>query len=166
LVNALEESAMSLVETAKLTVDGLLARRRHLVTREDRIQHALGLVQMHFESENPERIDECIRLYTEDAEWEAPARLAKYRGQPLIKSMYVRLFAATADFEWHPIERWATEDRVFDDAIATFRLTGDGFENAPFPIGTKVHMRLTHNFHIRDGLICKEIGYEVWRRDQ
>jgi hypothetical protein len=26
-------------------------------------------------------------------------------------------------------------------------------------------MRLLHNFHIRDGRIAKEIGYEVWRRD-
>jgi hypothetical protein len=32
------------------------------------------------------------------------------------------------------------------------------------PIGTKVKMRLIHNFHIRDGLIAREIGYEVWRR--
>ena len=23
-----------------------------------------------------------------------------------------------------------------------------------------------HNFHIRDGLIAKEIGYEIWRRDE
>jgi hypothetical protein len=27
-----------------------------------------------------------------------------------------------------------------------------------------VQMRLIHNFHIRDGLISREIGYEVWRR--
>jgi hypothetical protein len=23
-----------------------------------------------------------------------------------------------------------------------------------------------HNFHIRDGMIAKEIGYEIWRRDE
>jgi hypothetical protein len=28
-----------------------------------------------------------------------------------------------------------------------------------------VNLRLLHNFHIRDGMIAKEIGYEVWRRD-
>jgi hypothetical protein len=33
---------------------------------------------------------------------------------------------------------------------ATFRISGDGFENCPLPIGTKVKMRLLHNFHIRD----------------
>jgi hypothetical protein len=29
-----------------------------------------------------------------------------------------------------------------------------------------VKMRQLHNFHIRDGMIAKEIGYEVWRRDE
>jgi hypothetical protein len=27
-------------------------------------------------------------------------------------------------------------------------------------------MRLLHNFHIRDGMIAREIGYEVWLRDE
>ena len=67
---------------------------------------------------------------------------------------------------FQPIERFATPDRVFDDMWVTFRLTGDGFENCPFPVGTPVKMRLLHNFHIRDGLIAKEIGYEIWRRNE
>jgi hypothetical protein len=29
-----------------------------------------------------------------------------------------------------------------------------------------VRMRLLHNFHIRDGMIAKEIGYEIWGRDE
>ena len=60
----------------------------------------------------------------------------------------------------------APSDRVFDDTWATFRISGDGIDNCPFPIGTKVKMRLLHNFHIRDGMIAKEVGYEVWRRDE
>jgi hypothetical protein len=60
----------------------------------------------------------------------------------------------------------AQPDRVLDDKWATFRISGDGFDNCPFPIGTKVKMRLLHNFHIHDGMIAKEIGYEVWRRDE
>lgn len=60
----------------------------------------------------------------------------------------------------------APSDRVFDDTWATFRISGDGVDNCPFPIGTKVKMRLLHNFHIRDGMIAKEVGYEVWRRDE
>ena len=57
----------------------------------------------------------------------------------------------------------AEPDRESDDMWATFRISGEGFDNSPFPIGTKVKMRLLHDFHINDGMIAKEIGYEVWR---
>src|SRR5262245_29952691 len=83
-----------------------------------------------------------------------------------IKKMYLRVFNSAEGITFEPIERFATPDRVFDDMWATFRISGDGFENCPFPIGTKVKMRLLHNFHIRDGMIAKEIGYEIWRRDE
>lgn len=56
--------------------------------------------------------------------------------------------------------------RMFDDMWAMFRISGVGFENSPFPIGTKVKLRLLHNFHILDGMIAKEIGDEIWRRDE
>ena len=71
-----------------------------------------------------------------------------------------------ADEIWYSDAILAQPDRVFDDMWATFRISGDGFDNCPFPIGTKVKMRLLHNFHIRDGMIAKEIGYEVWRCDK
>jgi len=80
--------------------------------------------------------------------------------------MYLRVFDSADGIAFHPIERFATPDRVFDDMLVTFRISGDGFENCPFPIGTKVKTRLLHNFHIRDGMISKEIGYEIWRRDE
>jgi hypothetical protein len=156
---------LTVLERAKITVEGLRAARHNLQTYDDKVKHALGLVHMHFELENPERIDECIRLYTEDAEWEAPARRVNYRGPETIKHMYLRLFAATQEFEWINLERWATPDRVLDDSIAVFRVINDGFENCPVPVGTKVRIRLMHNFHIRDGLISKEIGYEIWQLD-
>ena len=78
--------------------------------------------------------------------------------------MYLKVFSGVEDFVFTPMERWATPDRVFDNSFATFRIVGVAFENCPLPIGTKVRMRLIHNFHIQDGLISKEIGYEVWRR--
>ena len=106
------------------------------------------------------------QLYTEDAVWETPARGVSYKGRETIKKMYLRVFNSAEGITFHPVERFATPDRVFDDMWATFRLSGDGFENSPFPIGTKVRMRLLHNFHIRDGMIAKEIGYEIWRRDE
>lgn len=154
----------TLVEKSRMTVDGLIAKRHEPRTYEEKVRHALDVVEMHLQEENPDRIDECIRLYTDDAVWEAPARKVSYAGRDLIKKMYLRVFNGVVDFEFTPVERWATPDRVFDDSYASFKITGDAFENCPYPIGTKVQMRLIHNFHIRDGLISREIGYEVWRR--
>jgi hypothetical protein len=44
-----------------------------------------------------------------------------------------------------------------------FRLADGGFENCPFTKGTKVKMPLLHNFHVGAD---REIGYEVWLRDE
>src|ERR1700719_2288385 len=123
----------ALAEKAQITADSLIAQRRKLRTYAEKARHAMDLVQMHLEEENPERIDQCIRLYTDDAEWEAPTRLVNYRGRETIKKMYHKVFAAVEDFVFTPVERWATPDRVFDDSFATFRLIGDGFENCPMP---------------------------------
>jgi len=155
----------SVIERARITVDQLLATRHQPRTHEQRCQYALDLVDMHLHEENPERIDECLKLYAEDAVWECPARRVSYVGRQKIKQMYLRLFASAEGITFHPIERFATPERVFDDMEARFRLADSGFENCPYPVGTKVNMRLLHNFHIRDGLIVKETGYEVWRRD-
>ena len=63
-----------IVTPSRKTVEELLARRRVPATYEQRCQHALDIVDMHLHEENPERIDECMKLYTPDAVWEAPAR--------------------------------------------------------------------------------------------
>lgn len=155
----------SVIQRARTTVEELLARRHEPRTYEERCRYALELVEMHLHEENPVRIDECIKLYAEDAVWECPARRVRYVGRRQIKEMYLRLFASAEGITFRPIERFATPERVFDDMEATFRLAGDGFENCPFPVGTRVDMRLLHNFHIAAGVIVKETGYEVWRRD-
>jgi hypothetical protein len=157
---------MALIEKSRETVEQLLARRKLPKTYEEKCQYALDLVGMHLHEENPDRIDECIKLYAKDAVWETPARAVSYKGREAIKKMYLRVFDSAEGISFHPIERFATPDRVFDDMLVTFRISGVGFENCPFPIGTKVKMRLLHNFHIRDGMISKEIGYEIWRRDE
>lgn len=154
----------AVIERARITVEQLLATRHRARTYEELCRYAADLVDMHLHEENPERIDECLKLYTEDAVWECPARGVSYTGRSKIKEMYLRLFASAEGIRFRPIERFATPERVFDDMEATFRLAGNGFENCPLPIGTKVNMRLLHNFHIRDGMIAKEIGYEIWRR--
>ena len=151
-----------LLEEARSRVDGLLAKRHSLRTVEDKTQHALDLVQMHFECENPERIDEAIRLYTDDAHWEAPTRRISYQGPQKIKQMYLRLFASFEEFSWEPVERWGNPDRVFDDSIFRGRIISDGIEGCPLPVGSLVHIRLVHKFEITDGLISNETGYEAW----
>jgi hypothetical protein len=75
----------TLVEKSKNTVDSLIARRHEPRTYEEKVRHALDVVEMHLQEENPDRIDECIRFYTDDAVWEAPARKVSYQGRDLIK---------------------------------------------------------------------------------
>ena len=141
----------------------LIAHRHEPRTYEEKMQHALDVVTMHLQEENPERIDECIKLYTEDAVWEAPARLVSYQGRETIKKMYLKVFKGVEDFVFTPVERWATPDRVFDNSYATFRIVGDAFEIL-LPIGTKVKMRLIHDLIFETDWIAREVGYEVWRR--
>ena len=157
---------MSLIEPSRETAENLLARRNQPMTYEERVQYALDLVDMHLHEENPERIDECIKLYTEDAVWDAPSRGVSYVGRETIKKNYLRLFDSLQEVRFEPIERFASPDRVFDDMWAYATISGDGIDNCPFPVGTKVKMRLLHNFHIRDGMIAREIGYEVWFKDE
>src|SRR5262245_65634469 len=128
----------TLQRKSRETVEELLARRKLPKTYQEQCQYALDLVAMHLEEENPERIDECIKLYTEDAVWETPARAVTYRGRQRIKEMYLRIFNSVEDIKFQPVERYATPDRVFDDMVVTFRLIGDGFDDRPFPLGTKV----------------------------
>ena len=143
----------------------VLERRHDAKTYEERVQYALDLVEQHFHEENPDQIDACMRLYTADAVWEAPARGVAYVGQDEIRKNYLGVFEAAEDIRFFPLERFATDDRVVDDMWATFRVRGPGFENCPYPVGTYVKMRLVHVFHIRDGLIAREMGYECWTID-
>ena len=77
----------SLMERSRTTVEELLAKRPLARTYEERCRYAMDLVDTHLHEENPERIDECIRLYTPDAIWECPARGVSYTGRQKIKEM-------------------------------------------------------------------------------
>jgi ketosteroid isomerase-like protein len=133
---------------------------------KDPIEYNMRLVDMHLHEENPEQIDECLRLYTDDVVWEAPTRGVAYHGKEAIKKNYLALFEAAEGISFEPLERFATLDRVVDDMWVRFKIIDtSGFENCPYPVGTKVKMRLVHIFHIRDGLISREMGYEGWSID-
>jgi len=129
---------------------------------QDVIARNLEVVEAHFHDEHPEGIERALALYTDDVVWEAPLRRVLREGKEAAKENYLAMFASIADPELIPLQRFATEDRVVDDTIARFTLTGDGWINAPFPVGTRVEVRVVHIFEMRDGLISRETGYELW----
>ena len=87
-----------------------------------------------------------------------------YRGKQTVLDNYRRLFESAEDMWQTRIDQYATPTRVFDDRVGGMKLiSSHGFPNAPVPVGTRVSMRLIHSFHIQDGLIIRENGYEIWR---
>ena len=122
------------------------------------IEANLAIVEAHFGSEAGGRVDEAVALYTDDIIWEAPTRNIVLHGKQAVADNYRNMFSGFKDVEFRTLDRFATEDRVVDDSVISLEITKTGF--MPFPIGTKVEMRLNHIFEIRDGKISKEIGIE------
>lgn len=144
----------------------LTSRFGSLADYQKAVDDALALVEMHFQEENPDQIDEALRLYSDDVEWHAPARNVIYKGKQEIKKMYLALFGAAEGIQLHPLERFATPDRVVDDTVVTFRIGNNDIQNCPYPVGTDVRMRLVHIFRVENGKITRETGYECWTIDQ
>lgn len=124
----------------------------------------LTAVQDHFHCEGACEVEKALDLYTDDIVWESPARRLIFRGKPAVADNYRKMFASMAGVEFTELQRFATEDRVVDDSLVTFRLTGDGVLNAPVPVGADVELRLVHIFEMRGGKIAREVVYEMWRQ--
>lgn len=86
-----------------------------------------------------------------------------FTGKEAVGENYRRMFSSMSEVELKFLERFATEDRVVDDTVATFTLVGDGMTNAPAAVGSKIELRIVHTFEMRDGLIARERVYEMWR---
>ena len=125
------------------------------------IDRNLSVVAMHIENEarDPALV---MDLYTDDVVQEFPTRGLVFDNKADIEANYRRTFAAMADVRLEPLERFATEDRVVDDMIVRCRIEAEGLENCPLPVGSDVELRLFHVFHMRGGLIAREIVHEVW----
>ncbi|TMK06268.1 MAG: hypothetical protein E6G71_14180 [Alphaproteobacteria bacterium] len=81
------------------------------------------------------------------------------RNQKIIYGDFqVKYIKATA------LRRFATEEYVFDDQIADVEIVGDEMPNLGFPIGSRLNVRITHIFYMRDGKIRREIAYEGFRK--
>ena len=133
-------------------------------TREALIARNIEAVDQHFHNETPDTIDLAVGVYTDDIVWEVPARGLVHRDRETVKQEYLQIFGSMNVHKITNLHRFATEEWVFDDSIFEFTIVGEGIVNCPFPPGTRVSMRLIHAFQCRDGKICRENGYEIWRR--
>lgn len=129
----------------------------------DAIERNLAVAHDHIANEaiDPASV---MTLYTDDIVLEVPGRRLRFDTKAAIEANYRRMFAALADVEIVPLDRFATQTRVVDDMIVRFRLVAEGMDNAPVPIGSHVELRLLHVFHMEDGKIAREIVHEQWTR--
>lgn len=131
--------------------------------RRELIEANLAAVEAHFHSEAANEVEKALELYADDIVWESPARDLVFRGKEETAENYRRMFSSFRVEEFRCLQRFATEDRVVDDSVATVVLTGDEVENAPAPVGSKVEIRLLHVFEMRGGKISRELVFENWR---
>ena len=134
------------------------------LSREDIIARNLAVVEEHFHNETPETIDQAIAGYTDDIVWEVPARGLVLRDREEVKQEYLKIFSSMTIHKITNLHRFANEEWVFDDSVFEWTIIDDGFRNCPYPVGTRVSIRLLHAFKCRDGKISRENGYEIWRR--
>jgi hypothetical protein len=144
---------------------GIDSRPDAELTREQIIARNLKVVDLHFHTENPDEVEKAVAVYADDITWEAPSRGIVMKDPKEVLEAYRNIFRTMAYRKTLDLRRFATETFVFDDQIAHAKVVGDPalMPNMPFPKGTEVYARLVHCFQMRDGLITREIAYEIWR---
>ncbi len=133
------------------------------LTRDEIIARNLLVVEAHFHNENPDDVEKAVALYTDDVTWEAPSRGIVCKDAKQVLASYIDIFRTVRFHKTTSLRRFATEQFVFDDQIAEVSVVGDRMPNLPFPLGTRMNVRLVHCFEMRDGRIAREIAYELWR---
>src|SRR5688500_6048739 len=134
-----------------------------ITMRQELIAANLAAVEAHFHSEASNEVEKALELYTDDIVWESPVRNLVFRGKEATGENYRKMFASFKVEEFRCLQRFATEDRVVDDSVATLVLTGDTVENAPVPSGSRVEIRRIHIFEMREGKISRELVFENWK---
>ncbi len=144
---------------------GVDSRPDSELTREEIIARNLKVVDFHFHSKTPEQMEKAVAVYADDITWEAPSRGVVMKDPTEVLQAYRDIFRTLAYRKTLGLRRFATEDFVFDDQVAHAYVVGDPalMPNMPYPKGTEIYARLVHCFQMRDGLISREIVYEVWR---
>ncbi|MDN5941936.1 MAG: nuclear transport factor 2 family protein [Nitrospira sp.] len=131
----------------------------------NRIAQNLACVDGHFHSEAVNDVEAALELYTDDIIFEAAALNGMNRsfsGKGAVAKFYRELWATMRNVKFQFLQRFATEDRVVDDSLVTFEVVRDGCWQH-FAAGQKIEMRLVHIFEMRDGLISKEIVFDMGR---
>jgi hypothetical protein len=149
--------------TAPITVD--TSKPDSELTRDEIIARNMAVVEAHFHNENPDTVEEAIKLYADNVSWEAPTRGIVMTNKDEILAAYRGIFRTVAYRSFIPLRRFATEKYVFDDQIAHVTVVGDEMINLPYPKGTDMSVRLVHVFEMKDGKIESEIAYEMWRKE-
>ncbi|MCX5192300.1 hypothetical protein OOK31_00055 [Streptomyces sp. NBC_00249] len=52
---------------------------------------------------------------------------------------------------------------MLNDNHMLVTLVDDRISGLSFPVGTKLSVRRPSLFELRDGLICREVSFEIWR---
>lgn len=129
--------------------------------KDSLIKSNMDAVAAHFHNESLNEVEKACALYTDDIVWEAPARGLLFRDKKDVAGNYRKMFASMKDVEVRNLQRFATEDRVFDDSILHCKVIGPDF--LAVPVGSNIEMRLVHIFEMRAGKICKETAFEMWK---
>ena len=135
------------------------------LTSEQIIERNLTVVEAHFHNEAPETVEKAIALYADNIWWEAPTRGVIMKDKAEILEAYRGIFRSIQYHSVTPLRRFATEQFVFDDQVAVATLVGNEMPNIPYPVGTRMCVRLTHMFQMKDGKIEREIAYEMFRKE-
>ena len=131
---------------------------------DDAVARNLAAVENHFHSEAHNEVEAALALFSDDIVWEAPALNGlnrAFRGKPAVAENYRRLFASMRNVRVTFLQRFATADRVVDDSLVSFEVAEDGYWH--FPLGSRVEMCLVHIFEMRDGLIARELVFDMGR---
>jgi len=121
----------------------------------------LAVVDAHMKGEATDPAS-IMNLYAEGIVLDMPSRHMRLDTLEAIEDNYRALFGSIELLSMQPLDRFATHDRVVDDCIVQFTVTGKGYAKLPFPVGAIIEMRLLHVFEMKDGKIARETVFETW----
>ena len=115
----------------------------------------MEIIDRHFAAENAHDIEATLATYTDDLVWDDVGNpICPVFGKQAAAEIYEGIMEAVPDIHLESTFRFATDDHVIDESIATGHIQGNfiGVDGG----GAPVRFRILHVFDIRDGLISRE----------